>query len=789
MGGDMHNNHVAFMYDIILYPPFVVENLLPHRAEFELIDQSQNLLWNSWLEPGESVGVHSIGMNEMLLLLVNLEYARSNKGVIVHSGELDNDWSVNGSSKVGEMSHGSGPDYFSGGTNKMVDAVTNIVLTDTVGQKLQLNIENSIGGGSHRHVSVYCPFWLVNTSSHSLRFRQDGVSKFPAGTVSKLGDGSRPIFVDKSCFDVDNDMGVGKIPMQFSRASVDSSGFSGKGGLLGSPHHHSSIRMNHIFAGMPGPLRPRVNSESTNNSNYDENTPEISDCGIMASTPEALLKEELSLEELKQFACMFSFLDVVNDSSPRPIWGEKKLRVQVEDSMWSKAFSVDNIGMSQVLSVKSPQRGLYELGFSVTIPPGRLGQFTKMVQFWPRYVVVNEFEERTIKLVQNSSLRVAQEDVCSVRPCEQLPFDVPQVWGEKELRLSIGRGWGLSSSFPLDVAGDYTLRFCPYLDWHATSHVDTRGDPEYDEIIPAGVLELGIWFETDWYRRQLIVKNVKRGKYAYNHTDIQRGDVLLCVNGKSTVGLSFSVTMSIIRHSLQDAADTLDAAACAFLEEEEVGAQEDGKVFLFDQASVNKEDKPQISTTTPTTTPQFRHRIPLTKEVHPGTLLHFGTMEERYRLVRSKALQRNYRNAFQDDNNSNKETEHGVVPAGEVVPGECHTHSRFSKDLTQRKYSDINVWKNKQKWRELSIEKQQQPSLSGTNVVLQREKHKSGPYAASEEKFTQSEILQHQSFASSHDSSTVTSTIDINNLLPEDTIDTTVVEKDQEDMYVRVELR
>eukprot|EP01084_Bolivina_argentea_P118652 210477_1 len=670
----IHNNHqVAYTYDIILYPPFVVENLLSHKAEFELIDQSRNLLWVSWLEPGESVGVHTVGMNETLLLLVNLEYARSNKGVVVHSSKLGEGWTVNSGTKAGD---GEVEDYMSN-SNKVTDTVTNIVLTDTVGQKLQLNIENSIGGRGHRHVSIYCAFWLVNTSSHALRFKQDGVRGFPAGTVSKLGDGSRPVFGDdETCLGVKNDTTTqAKHPLY--RINSFSNGFYEE--VDSPPQQHYKMTSNHVFAGMPGPLRPMVSGSIRENN--DPISPAYSGYGIMASTPAALLKEELSLEELKQFACMFSFMDDDDhDYRSMPNWGEKKLRVQVDDSMMSKAFSVDSVGMSQVLSVKNPQHGLYELGFNVTIPPGRLGQFTKVVQFWPRYVVVNEFEERPIKLVQYSSLRVAQKDVCSVKPREQLPFDVPGVWGNhNEFRLSVGHGWGLSSSFPLDVAGEYTLRFRPYLEWHATSHIDTRGDPEYDEIIPAGTLELGIWFETDWYRRQLIVKNTKRGKYAYKHTDIQRGDVLLCVNGKSTAGMSFSEAMSLIRDSLQDAADAVNAAADAFLEEEAVGTQGDDEKVDSSQ-SVNKGGK-----TLRTVAPQFRNRIPTTKEVHPGTLFHFRTMEERYRQVRSKALKLKDRREFDDINKPDSEN----LPDIGVVSGVCNAHSGFSNNVLHREFPDF----------------------------------------------------------------------------------------------------
>ncbi len=761
-GDNIPSDRVAYTYDIILYPPFIVENLLPHRAEFELIDQSHNLLWVSWLEPGESVGVHTIGMNETLLLLVNLEYARSNKGVVVHSGKLGNGWS---GTKAGD---GDVDVYTSDDTNGPANSVSNIVLTDTVGQKLQLNIKKSIGGKGYRQVSIYSSYWLVNTSNHSLRFKQDGVRGFPAGTVSKLGDGSRPVFFrdDETCLGV-REKNCTTNTERRSFDSCDSVDYNEVD--LPPPPQNYIMSPNHIFAGMPGPLRPMVTT-SPCSDNINLVSPVCSGRGMMASMRETLLKEELRIEELKRFACMFSFMDSGDDDlHSMPNWGEK-LRVQVDDSMMSKAFSVDSIGVNQVLSVKNPQHGLYELGFNVTIPPGRLGQFTKVVQFWPHYVVMNEFEDRTIKLVQYSKLRVAQKDICTVKPREQVPFDIHEVWGKhNELRLSVGSGWGLSSCFPLDDAGEYTLRFRPYLEWHATSHMDTRGAPEYDEIIPAGVLELGIWFETDWYRRQLIVKSTKREKYAYKHTDIQRGDVLLCVNGKCTAGMSFSQTMSLIRDNLHDAADAVNDAADAFLEEEAVVLTQ-SEVKTDSGLSLRKGGE-----TPRTVAPQFRNRIPKTNEVHPGTLLHFGTMEERYRLIRAKALNRNDRREFDDTTNLDSIDN---SPHIGVISGVCNAHSGFASNVLHHEPPDLKISKSS------TVPRKSQTVDSG-EVRLRRA-------YTDEIRCSYSGVQSDLKGQASIDSSRYSSLLCVNESRGQDDTSnssSTPVEKDQEDLYVRVELR
>ena len=72
-------------------------------------------------------------------------------------------------------------------------------------------------------------------------------------------------------------------------------------------------------------------------------------------------------------------------------------------------------GSNQVLSVRHPQKGTLELGFTIVVPPGRLGQFTKVVQFWPRLLVVNRLP-RALVLEQNSTLRYLERiltmDIC-----------------------------------------------------------------------------------------------------------------------------------------------------------------------------------------------------------------------------------------------------------------------------------------------------------------------------------------------------------------------------------------
>merc|ERR1711957_941146 len=62
--------------------------------------------------------------------------------------------------------------------------------------------------------------------------------------------------------------------------------------------------------------------------------------------------------------------------------------------------------------------------------------------------------------------------------------------------------------------------------------------------------DLGIWFETEWGHKDILVKRVKNGKYAFNHTDVHVGDALLCINGTRVSELSFDTTMQQIKDQL-----------------------------------------------------------------------------------------------------------------------------------------------------------------------------------------------------------------------------------------------
>lgn len=168
---------------IAIHPPIVLENLLPCGGIFELVHATQKrVLWSSYIAAGTVKPVHTVTLEEPLLLLINLKYCRSSEGALIHQPRR----SEGSEGIVGKMQRtleGLLEDN-TGTSGESNEDITSIVLTDTVGQRIRLNVENTLGGGGQRQVAVYCPYWVVNTSQYSLRIMEEGINVLPAGTVT-----------------------------------------------------------------------------------------------------------------------------------------------------------------------------------------------------------------------------------------------------------------------------------------------------------------------------------------------------------------------------------------------------------------------------------------------------------------------------------------------------------------------------------------------------------------------------------------------------------------------------
>ena len=149
--------------------------------------------------------------------------------------------------------------------------------------------------------------------------------------------------------------------------------------------------------------------------------------------------------------------------------------------------------------------------------------------------------------------------VTSMLPSELAPFILPDSRAERQLRVDLGGIFNVTSSFASNLPGEHTLKVSRATDARLLKHVSTRAAPKYKIVLPppgdAAIGdwdgELGVFFETDWGGdRRIIVKGTRRGKYAFNHTDIHVGDELLRVDGVSVVRMSFSETMKLIKERL-----------------------------------------------------------------------------------------------------------------------------------------------------------------------------------------------------------------------------------------------
>jgi hypothetical protein len=217
------------------------------------------------------------------------------------------------------------------------DVVSQTEVVDSVGQRLTLKIENIRGGGGQRRISVYCPFWIINTTEYALMYKQEKGSSFVSGTVvSPDKDGSRP--VDHS----DRNYNVGRrgairsqmhISLQMPANRIG--GFAGTSGALSSPLSPEEISLQGPanrtggFAGTPGALSGPLSPEK-----------------IIS-----LLDKDLPLDKLTEVAFMFNFQDEMLSL------GRRELCVQLANgigpsrysSAWSHGFSLDSVGVNQVI--------------------------------------------------------------------------------------------------------------------------------------------------------------------------------------------------------------------------------------------------------------------------------------------------------------------------------------------------------------------------------------------------------------------------------------------------------
>lgn len=195
---------------------------------------------------------------------------------------------------------------------------------DSVGQRLSLKVENVRGGGGQRRISLFCPFWIVNTTEHSLRYKQEKGKAFVSGTVSSPErDGSRPVD------------GSNRNYRQHYRTQTEKSKSSRRNLLGDMKKENSPMNTKTIFPGTPGALATSPGC-----------------CRLTASDLSKLIEKDLPLERIAQLAFMFNFYDEGLSI------GNQMLSTQLFDgsgdydyaSEWSSGFSLDSVGFSQIVT-------------------------------------------------------------------------------------------------------------------------------------------------------------------------------------------------------------------------------------------------------------------------------------------------------------------------------------------------------------------------------------------------------------------------------------------------------
>jgi hypothetical protein len=132
------------------------------------------------------------------------------------------------------------------------------------------------------------------------------------------------------------------------------------------------------------------------------------------------------------------------------------------------------------------------------------------------------------------------------------PDDIAQVHlpysSEKRVTVQLKGGYDKTSPFLIDECSDICLKVSRLTDLSRVKHLMTRKAAEFDVTLPPKQ-EIGLWLETDWNQENIVVKSVKKGRWAAA-TEIRKGDVLLAVNDEVVSGKEFKEVMANLKDLL-----------------------------------------------------------------------------------------------------------------------------------------------------------------------------------------------------------------------------------------------
>ena len=448
-----------------------------------------------------------------------------------------------------------------------------IIINDPAGQTLHLKIENTRGGGGQRKITIFCPYWILNSTPYRLLYQDDSRRDFVCGTVDP--DNNERSLIRENDFSRRESDSINEDVVRVWRA-IESRGtvLNGTSGVLAS----------------------------------------VSRNELIASQVSLLLGEDLPMQYLSKACFMFNFSDESG----------KRLTVRLVDSRnprtksnFSKSFIVEGIVLTQSVSMYCSNGRVLEISVSVNAAPGVLEPYTKIVRFSPKFVAINQLE-RPIRLWQDSSFshrnfvtvesevpvvlddHLAQFEylfgknsdnsrkitsntyvekyhmstgtlvhpsanfIATLSPSGVVPFFLPDTTSERHLRIDFGPTWHPTASFPIDTAsGHFPLKVACVREPSSLEHVETRSIPEFELSFPpnpgpgrtlnwdAGEKGIGIWFEAESESGHILVKGTKRGSICEKETDVHVGDELLSVDGESVSGKRFEEVINDIKNKIQ----------------------------------------------------------------------------------------------------------------------------------------------------------------------------------------------------------------------------------------------
>jgi len=137
---------------------------------------TKRAIWKADLGPGDTICVHTLTLDDPLLLKITLRYCKTIEGILINKPRLKLSETATFGDRVNKFVEDVLFDDFNEG-DSYVD------LVDTVGQRLKLGVENTEGSGGERRITIYCPYWIVNTSQYAIRIKDERSGQMPAGTV------------------------------------------------------------------------------------------------------------------------------------------------------------------------------------------------------------------------------------------------------------------------------------------------------------------------------------------------------------------------------------------------------------------------------------------------------------------------------------------------------------------------------------------------------------------------------------------------------------------------------